>query len=233
MDFLKGALLLEIIATIYTDFSEKFGVPRQSGLVQETKGRIVFEKPYRHPDAVKGLEGFSHIWLLWQFQGVARGHFTPMVRPPRMGGNAKIGVFASRSPFRPNAIGLSSVRLDGLEQTETEGVVLLVSGADLRNGTPILDIKPYLPFTDSHPDARYGFAEAAYGYELSVNFPRELLSQIPEEKQAALLGVLRQDPRPAYQDDPARVYGIAFAGYNIRFTVNGDTLTVCAVEKIE
>lgn len=219
---------MEIIAHIYTDFVEKFGIPRQSGLVKELKGRIVFEPEYRCPDAVKGLEGFDYIWLLWQFEGTERGHWSATVKPPRLGGNTRMGVFATRSPFRPNPVGLSSVRLEGIEYTE-EGPVLYVSGIDLKNRTPIYDIKPYLPYTDSHPDAREGFAHGVKEYELTVEFPEELLSVYPEEKRAAIIEVLKQDPRPAYHDDENRKYGVSFAGYDVHFKVKGETLTVFEV----
>ena len=219
---------MEIIARIYTDFAEKFGIPRQSGLVRELTGKIVFEPKYRCADAVKGLEGFEYIWLLWKFQGTERGHWSATVKPPRLGGNTRMGVFATRSPFRPNPIGLSSVKLEHIEYSE-DGPVLFVSGIDLKNETPIYDIKPYLPYTDCHPDAREGFAHAVKEYALQVEFPEELLKLFPAEKQEAIIEVLRQDPRPSYHDDETRKYGVAFAGYDVHFRVKGDVLTVFEV----
>lgn len=220
---------MKIIAHIYTDFDTKFGLPRQSGLA-ELQGKIVFRPPYRVAEAFRGLEAYSHIWLLWEFSEAKRAEWSPTVRPPRLGGNKRMGVFATRSPFRPNPVGLSSVKLERIEFTKTEGPVLYVSGVDLMNGTPIYDIKPYLPFTDSHPNAKGGFADEKKGYSLQVEFPPELLCRIPAEKQAPLLELLAQDPRPQYIDDPARVYGFAYAGAEVRFTVKGDTLTVVEVE---
>lgn len=222
---------MEVIAHIYTDFPEKFGIPRQSGLVDALKGKIVFTPEYRNPSALIGLEGFSHIWILWQFSKSVREEWSPMVRPPRLGGDKKMGVFATRSPYRPNAIGLSSVKLEKIEDDPVLGKVLHVSGADLLDGTPIYDIKPYLPFTDSHPDAVGGFADSFKEYGLEVNFPDELLQQIPEDKREALLGILRQDPRPSYQDNPGRIYGVAFGDKNIRFQVKNDILTVMEIEQ--
>lgn len=219
---------MEIIARIYTDFAEKFGIPRQSGLVRELTGKIVFEPKYRCADAVKGLEGFDYIWLLWKFQGTERGHWSATVKPPRLGGNTRMGVFATRSPFRPNPIGLSSVKLEHIEYSE-DGPVLFVSGIDLKNETPIYDIKPYLSYTDCHPDAREGFAHAVKEYALQVEFPEELLKLFPAEKQEAIIEVLRQDPRPSYHDDETRKYGVAFAGYDVHFRVKGDVLTVFEV----
>lgn len=222
---------MKIIARIHSDFPEKFGIPRQSGLVDALVSTIVFEPAYRDPAALKGLEGYSHIWLLWQFSEAVRDTWSPMVYPPRLGGNKPMGVFATRSPFRPNSIGLSSVRLLGMESTAKLGTVLHVSGADLMDGTPIYDIKPYLPYTDSHPDAVGGFADAHVDDRLTVEFPDELLARVPAEKQAALMGILEQDPRPAYHNDPERVYGVAFGRQNIRFRVRGGVLTVCEVEE--
>ena len=216
---------MRIIAHIRTDFPEKFGVPRQSGLVKELIGRIVFEPEYRNPDALRGIEGYDYLWLLWKFEGVEREKWSPTVRPPRLGGETHVGVFATRSPFRPNPIGLSSVKLEGIEQT-AEGMVLIVSGIDLRDHTPIYDIKPYLPYVDSHPDARGGFAEEKAGYALEVVFPSELLEKFPKAKQPAIVEVLKQDPRPAYHDDAQRQYGVAFAGFNVRFCVEEGVLTV-------
>ncbi len=218
-----------IIARIHTDFPTKFGVPRQSGLVSELEGKIVFESAYRNPDAVRGLEGFSHIWLIWQVSRALRESWSATVRPPRLGGNSRMGVFATRSPFRPNSMGLSSVRLEKIELDPELGPVLTVSGADLMDGTPIYDIKPYLPFTDSHPDASGSFAETAKAYALEVRCPDELLEKIPRDKRAALMALLAEDPRPSYQDDPTRRYGVPFAGQDVRFSVMGGVLTVCEV----
>lgn len=217
------------IAYIRTDFPDKFGIPRQSGLLPDLEAVIVFEPAYRNPDALRGIEGFSHLWLLWQFSGALRDKWQPMVRPPRLGGNTPMGVFATRSPFRPNPIGLSSVRLIAVEQTEHEGLVLRVGGADLMDGTPIYDIKPYLPYTDAHPDASGGFAEPLRAHELSVRDPDGLLARLPEDKRSSAVTVLENDPRPSYQNDPAREYGLYFAGFNIEFTVDGSDLTVIRV----
>lgn len=220
------------IAYIRTDFSSKFGIPRQSGLVDELEATIVFEPEYRNPDALRGIEEYSHLWLLWQFSECAEKEWTPTVRPPRLGGNKRMGVFATRSPFRPNSIGLSSVKLLGIEQTENDGQVLKVSGADLLDGTPIFDIKPYLPYVDSHPEASNGFALEEKGAQVNVIFPDNLLEIIPEEKRDALLAVLAQDPRPGYQDIPERIYGLEFAGFDVRFTVNDNELKVVEVKKL-
>lgn len=219
---------MKIIAHIRTDFPEKFGVPRQSGLVKELTGKIVFEPEYRNPDALRGIEGYDYLWLLWKFEGVEREKWSPTVRPPRLGGETHMGVFATRSPFRPNPIGLSSVKLEGVEQS-AEGPVLLVSGIDLRDNTPIYDIKPYLPYVDSHPGARGGFAEEKADYALQVEFPEHLLEKIPVAKQSAIIEVLKQDPRPAYHEDASRRYGVAFAGYDVRFYVSEGVLTVVEV----
>lgn len=219
---------MQIIARIHTDFTEKFGIPRQSGLV-ENPGTIVFEPPYRNPDALRGLEGYSHIWLLWQFSRAVRDEWSPTVRPPRLGGNTRMGVFATRSPFRPNAIGLSSVRLTGIELSGPQGPVLYVSGADLLDGTPIFDIKPYLPYTDAHPDATGGFAFQEKEGPLQVVFPAEWLNRVPTQQRETLRAVLAQDPRPAYQHEPERVYKMAFGELEVHFTVSEQTLTVCSV----
>ena len=224
---------MKIIARIHSDFPEKFGIPRQSGLVPDTRARIVFEPEYRNPDALRGIEGYSHLWLIWSFSKAERDTWSPTVRPPRLGGNTRVGVFATRSPFRPNAIGLSSVTLEKIELSTPDGPVLTVGGADLMDGTPIYDIKPYLPHVDSHPDARGGFAAEKAGYRLSVVFPPELLLRIEEDKREALRGVLENDPRPSYQSDPDRVYGVAFAGKNVKFTVDGSVLTVRDIEIIK
>ena len=221
---------MDIIARIRSPFAEKFGVPRQSGVVGEVRAKVVFEPAYRNADAVRGLSDFSHIWLIWQFSRAVRDTWSPTVRPPRLGGNARMGVFATRSPFRPNAIGLSSVRLDSVELDPELGPVLHVSGADLMDGTPIFDIKPYLPYTDSHPDATGGFTDGTEMKRLAVEISPELLEKIPSEQREGLLGVLENDPRPRYQDDPERVYGLTFAGRNVKFTVADGTLTVEEVE---
>lgn len=220
---------MKIIGHIETDFKEKFGIPRQSGLVKESKGRILFEKEYNVPEAFRGLEAFTHIWVLWQFSEAVRESFTPTVRPPLLGGNRRMGVFATRSPFRPNNIGLSALKLDRVEITEKEGVVLHVSGADLLDGTPVFDIKPYLPYADSIPDAVGGFTEALEERRLEVSFPEELLLKVREDKRSALVAVLAADPRPSYQNDPERVYGMRFAEYEVRFTVEGKSLRVTQV----
>ncbi|MBQ6638990.1 MAG: tRNA (N6-threonylcarbamoyladenosine(37)-N6)-methyltransferase TrmO [Lachnospiraceae bacterium] len=216
---------MKTIAIIKTDFPEKFGIPRQSGRIDALKGTVIFMPKYKSPDAVKGLEGFSHIWLLWKFDVPQKENFQATVRPPRLGGNTPMGVFATRSPFRPNPIGLSCVKLEKIEITK-DGPVLHVSGVDMKNDTEILDIKPYIPYTDCREDAIGGFAESLQDDHLDVNFPEELLKEIPPEKREALLAVLADDPRPSYQDDPDRLYGVSFAGFDIRFTVSGTTLTV-------
>lgn len=220
------------IAHIVTDFPDKFGIPRQSGLIDELVGKIIFEKEYRDPSALKGLEQFSHIWLLWEFSQAKRDTWSPTVRPPRLGGNKRMGVFATRSPFRPNPIGLSSVKLKEIAMEE-EGPVLYVTGADLMNGTPIFDIKPYIPLSDCHPDASEGYTKETKLHFLQVVCPQELLEKIPKEKQMALLKTLEQDPRPAYLDDPTRQYGITFGNHNINFLVANDTLTVTRVQEIK
>lgn len=223
---------MKIIARIQTDFPDKFGIPRQSGLVQELQGKIVFEPEFRSPEAVRGLEAFSHIWLLWQFSKAHKAQWSPTVRPPRLGGDKRVGVFATRSPFRPNDIGLSSVRLQRVEIDSHDGPVLYVSGADLVDGTPIYDIKPYLPYVDCHPDATEGYTGQTKLHQLQVEFPAELLARYPQDKQAAIVHVLEQDPRPAYIQDPERIYGLSFAGYDVKFKVEGDVLTVCDVVKL-
>lgn len=220
------------IAHIKSDFSSKFGIPRQSSLIDELEAEIIFEKEYSVPEAFRGIEGYSHLWILWQFSECADKEWSPTVRPPRLGGNKRMGVFASRSPFRPNSIGLSCVKLISVEETEENGVVLKVSGADLLDGTPIIDIKPYLPYVDSHPEATGGFALQEKEGSLKVVFPKELLGIIPENKQDALRAVLKQDPRPQYQNDPERIYGLEFAGFDVRFRIVDDVLTVIEIEKI-
>lgn len=219
---------MQVIARMHSDFSSKFGVPRQSGLVDDLRSTIVFEPEFRNADALRGMEGFSHLWLVWVFDRNLREQWSPTVRPPRLGGNTRMGVFATRSPFRPNPIGLSCVKLDSVEQT-ADGPVLHILGADLVDGTAILDIKPYIPYADCQPDAIGGFAAAPAGAVLHVVIPDDLLVQIPADRQESLRGVLAQDPRPHYQDDPERIYGFGFAGMEVRFKVNGSTLTVVEV----
>ena len=219
------------IAHIETDFPEKFGIPRQSGLVEALRAAVVFEPAYRSAEAVRGLEEFSHIWLIWEVSRARRETWSPTVRPPRLGGNKRVGVFATRSPFRPNALGLSAVRLEGVETDGPEGPVLRVAGADLLDGTPIYDIKPYLPYADAIPGASGGFTSQVERRWLEVRCPEDLLEQIPPEKREALLGVLAQDPRPSYQSDPERLYGMAFAGLQVRFRVEGERLTVVEMTK--
>ena len=219
------------IAFYEGELGEKFGLPRQAGVVPALEGRVVFEPAYRDPEALRGIEGFSHLWLIWQFSENLReaGDWSPTVRPPRLGGNVRVGVFATRSPFRPNSLGLSCVRLLGLEKDPERGLVLRVGGADLMDGTPIFDVKPYVPYADCHPEALSGFAPDA-GRTLEVVFLPETEEKIPAEKREALRGVLANDPRPRYQNDPARVYGLRFGGQNVKFTVDGDVLTVRGVE---
>lgn len=221
---------MKIIARISTDLPTKFGLPRQSGLVEGLEGRIVFEEEYRTPEAFRGLEDFSHIWILWQFSEAVRDDWSPTVRPPMLGGNKRVGVFATRSPFRPNSIGLSSVKLEKVEFTPDKGPVLHVSGCDLMDGTPIYDIKPYLAYTDSHPDAVGGFTQALPDRSLKVEVSEELLQRVPESKRATLKSILSQDPRPSYQNDPERIYGFVFAGLEIRFTVCDGVLTVVSID---
>ena len=208
------------VAHIESDFAEKFGIPRQSGLVDALRARVVFEPPYRDPSALRGIEQFSHIWLLWQFTQAMRAGWSPTVRPPRLGGNTRVGVFATRSPFRPNPIGLSCVELVGVEEHTPQGPVIYVAGADLMDGTPIYDIKPYVPYADCHPEAVGGFAQDAPEQTLKVEIPPHLLCLIPEGKREALVGVLAQDPRPPYQRDSQRVYGFGFGGLEVHFTVD-------------
>ena len=217
---------MRVIARIHSDFSTKFGVPRQSGLVDALESTVVFEPEYRNPDALRGLEDFSHLWLVWVFDKAVRRDWSPTVRPPRLGGNRRMGVFATRSPFRPNPIALSSVKLAGIEQTPNLGPVLHILGADLMDGTPILDIKPYIPYADAHPEALGGFAAVPAGETLEVLIPPDMLEKIPPERREALRGVLAQDPRPHYQNDPERVYGFGFAGMEVKFSVDGTRLTV-------
>lgn len=222
---------MKVIARIHSAFPEKFGIPRQSGLVEDLQAQIIFEPEYRSPEAVRGLEEFSHVWLIWEFSEAKRDAWSPTVRPPRLGGNQRLGVFATRSPYRPNPIGLSCVRLDRVETGGALGPVLHIRGADLMDGTPIYDIKPYLPYADCRPEAAGGFAAQRPEGKLRVELPEPWLSLVPEADRAALAGVLAQDPRPAYQRDPERVYGLSFAGLEVRFRVEGDRLTVCQIEK--
>ena len=217
------------IACMRSDFPEKFGIPRQAGIVEALEGLVVFEPEYRDPEALRGIEGFSHLWLIWQFSENLRAGFSPTVRPPRLGGNARMGVFATRSPFRPNALGLSCVELKAVEERHGLGTVLVVRGADLMDGTPIFDVKPYVPYADCRPDALSGFAPDA-GETLGVEIPDALLSSLPPEKRGALIGVLANDPRPRYQKDPDRVYALDFAGFAVRFRVEGDVVRVVGVD---
>lgn len=226
-------ILLHPIARMHSDFASKFGIPRQSGLVQQLRSTIVFEPEYRCDDALRGIEDYSHLWLIWQFSEAVRQGWSPTVRPPRLGGNTRMGVFATRSPFRPNNLGLSCVRLLDVVHTQRYGTVLEVGGADLMDGTPILDIKPYIPYADCHSDATGGFTDGASDFVLRVSFPENLLARLPQDKQAAALEVLSHDPRPSYQRSPGRVYGLGFAGYNIRFTVEEDLLTVVDVSPLK
>ena len=223
---------LKTIAHIQSDFPEKFGIPRQSGLVESLKAKLIFEPDYRNPDALRGLEDYSHIWLIWGFSESIRDEWSPTVRPPRLGGNQRMGVFATRSPFRPNPVGLSCVRLEGISTTPDFGPVLHICGADLMDGTPVFDIKPYLPYVDSHPNTQGGFGSRQAGYSLNVDCPPACLELIPEQCRSALMEILAQDPRPSYQEDPARIYGMKYAGMNIRFYVENDELHICGVERL-
>ena len=225
-------VIIHPIGHMESDFLTKFGIPRQSGLVEELDSTIVFEPEYRNPDALRGLEGFSYIWIIWQFSKNLRKDWSPTVRPPRLGGNTRMGVFATRSSFRPNGLALSCVRLLGIAETEDRGTVLRVAGADLMNGTPIFDIKPYIPYSDAHPEALGGFTDSANAFLLEVKCQNSLLEVVPEEKRSALLGVLSHDPRPSYQHDPDRVYGLDFAGCNVKFTVRENILQVERITKI-
>lgn len=224
---------MKAIARIRSDFPTKFGIPRQSGLVESLQATVVFEPEYRNADAVRGLDAFSHIWLIWEFSESKLDTWSPTVRPPRLGGNVRMGVFATRSPFRPNPIGLSCVRLERVQLHPELGPVLHVSGADLMDGTPIYDIKPYIPYADCHPDASAGFTGQVDMRPLCVEFPAPLLEMLPPEKRNALTGVLAQDPRPRYQTSPERVYGLEFGGFDVRFTVENDTLTVREIVPID
>lgn len=221
---------VQVIAHIYNDFTSKFGIPRQSGITDSLTSVIVLEPEFRNPDVYRGLEGYSHLWLIWHFSQAQRDGWSPTVRPPKLGGNTRIGVFASRSPFRPNPLGLSSVRLEKTEYHTPDGPLLYVKGADLMNGTPLFDIKPYLPYTDSHPDALGAYSVAPESVHLGVVFPPELLDLIPSHSRQGLLELLRQDPRPGYQKEPDRVYGLSFGTWNIRFIVKDSILTVIEVK---
>lgn len=226
-------ILMNTIAKMHSDFPSKFGIPRQSGLVQELRSTIVFEPQYRNADALRGLEDFTHLWIIWQFSEAVRDGWSPTVRPPRLGGNTRLGVFATRSPFRPNEIGLSCVKIAGIEQTADHGTVIHVSGADLMDGTPILDIKPYIPYSDCHPEASGGFTDSADDFLLNVHIPDSIEEIVPEEKRNALRGVLSHDPRPSYQKDASRIYGFVFSGYEIRFRVEDKNLYVIQITKEE
>ncbi len=223
---------MKIIARIKSPFVEKFGIPRQSGMAKEIVSQIIFEEEYRNDDALRGIEGFSHLWLIWNFSKAERDNWSPTVRPPRLGGNERVGVFATRSPFRPNPVGLSSVKLISIERTKESGTILNVSGADLLDGTPIYDIKPYLAYTDCHPDATNGFTSSYSGYQLKVEIADALLTVLPENLRDGVIDMLRLDPRPAYQDDASRIYGMRFDDYEIKFSVNDDTLTVKDIKKL-
>ena len=220
---------IQVIARMRSDFPTKFGIPRQPSLVEGLRSTIVFEPEFRNPDTLRGMEGFSHLWIIWQFSEAVRTEWSPTVRPPRLGGNTRMGVFATRSPFRPNSLGLSCVKLEGIEYDTRDGAVIHVSGADLMDGTPIFDIKPYIPYADAHPDALGGFTDTADDFLLKVDFPETLLSLLPEEKRQAAIGVLSHDPRPSYQRKPERIYGLPFAGFDIRFRVVEKILTVLEV----
>lgn len=227
---METELTLKTIAHIHTDFPTKFGIPRQSGIVDALKATIVFTPAYRNVDALRGMEDFSHLWLIWEFSESVRKTWSPTVRPPRLGGNTRMGVFATRSPFRPNALGLSCVKLNGIDHHTPDGPVLHVSGADLMDGTPIYDIKPYIPFADSHPDAKHGFTAQTQDYALTVDFPPGLLAQVPLPLRNGLMGTLAHDPRPSYQNDPERIYYLEFADLEIGFRVKDTTLTVCQIQ---
>jgi len=223
---------IKIIAHIRSDFPTKFGLPRQSGLVSELRAEIVFEPEYRNPDALRGLEGFSHLWIIWEFSEAKRENWSPTVRPPRLGGNTRMGVFATRSPFRPNPIGLSCVEILGIRQDKELGPVIEVGGADLMDGTPIYDIKPYIPYADAHPEAKEGFTAQNQGYCLEVEISEKMQKQLPPDKLEGLYGILAQDPRPSYQDDPERIYGFEYAGYEVKFRVSGNKLCVVGIENV-
>ena len=223
---------MKIIAHIRTDYKEKFGIPRQSGLAKNTRGRVVFLPEYRVPEALRGIEGYSHLWLIWQFSEAVRDGWSPTVRPPRLGGNTRVGVFATRSPFRPNPVGLSSVRLIGVEHSESEGDVLIVEGADILDGPPIYDVKPYLAFTDSHPDATCGFADEVKDYSLTVEIPSEISAALDEDELAAISSILEGDPRPQYKKDGDQEYGMRYGEHEIKFKVQDGVLTVTEITQL-
>lgn len=222
----------QIIGKVHTDFPEKFGIPRQSGLVKTAKGTVIFEPEYRSEEALRGLEGYSHIWLLWEFSQAKREHWSATVRPPRLGGKKRMGVFATRSPFRPNPIGMSVVKLERIRTDEKLGPVLEVSGVDMLDGTPVYDIKPYLPYADSYPEAKDGFAGEVCDHALEVHFPDVLSEKLSKDLREIIVELLSQDPRTAFIDDESRVWGVTYAGWNVRFTVSGSVLTVCEVKKL-
>lgn len=222
---------IQIIARMKSDFATKFGIPRQSGLVEELRSTIIFEPEFRNPDALRGITDYSHLWIIWQFSEAVRQDWSPTIRPPRLGGNTRLGVFASRSPFRPNSLGLSSVKILGVEKTEKFGTVIHVAGADLMDGTPIFDIKPYIPYCDCHTDATGGFTDHADDFLLKVHIPEALLKMLPADKHGALEGILSHDPRPSYQRNPERIYGIRFAGFDVQFRVENTTLTVINIQE--
>ena len=224
---------MKVIAHIHSDFPTKFGIPRQSGLVESLKAKIVFEPEYRNSDALRGMDEYSHLWLIWEFSEAKRDTWSPTVRPPRLGGNKRMGVFATRSPFRPNPIGLSCVKLEAIDFTAENGPVIIVSGADLLDGTPIYDIKPYLPFADSRPEAIGGFADTVKGDQLQVQCSEEMMLQIPKQHRQAVIDILAQDPRPHYQQDPTRIYGMEYANMEIKFRVEDTTLVVCEIIRKE
>jgi len=226
-------IVIRPIAHIYTDFSEKFGIPRQSGLVEELCGRVVFTQEYRRPEALRRIEEFSHLWLVWQFSKAVSAEFRPTVRPPRLGGNERVGVFASRAPYRPNSLALSCVRLLRVDWEADDGPALLVGGVDMLSGTPIFDVKPYIPVADCHPEATQGYTKETRAHALQVVIPEKWLSHVPEGKRDALIGVLKSDPRPGYENKPEVEYGMAYAGLDVGFTVDGGVLTVTRIEKKE
>ena len=229
----KQAIVIKPVAHVYTDFPEKFGIPRQSGLVEELCGRVVFEEEFRRPEALRRIEEFSHLWLIWQFSKAVTADFRPTVRPPRLGGNERVGVFASRAPYRPNALALSCVKLLRVDWDVPDGPALIVGGVDMLSGTPIFDVKPYIPVADCHPEASQGYTKETREHILTVEIGEEFLRKIPADKLPALRGVLARDPRPGYQDDPSTVYGMDFAGLDVGFTVDGNMLRVVRVNKKE
>ena len=229
---MENGFSVKPIAYIYTDFDEKFGLPRQSGLIEKLTGRIVFEPEYRYAEALRELDGFSHIWLIWQFSENVNAEFSPTVRPPRLGGNKRVGVFASRSPFRPNSLGLSAVKIEKIDYNCENAPVIFVSGIDMKSGTPVFDIKPYIPVADCIPDAAEGFTAGTKDYEIAVECDENLIKKLPEDKRDLLIEILKNDPRPSYKADEQRVYGLSFAGYNISFEADGKKLKVTEIEKL-